>query len=198
MKKLTLFIFLLTNLFLNMKAQDMKLVPSVDDSTQMDTIVISTMTDADEAEKNDTLKIFPYVDKGVEMANQGITLSAIVSVIAILSIFGLPMFIIAMVLWFRYKKKQARYRLAAEALAQGKDIPKGLFPNENTPENVLTKGIKNIFLGIGLGVFLNILTGEESIAAIGFLIFCVGLGQVVIAYVTRPKQTDKNDTNQQN
>lgn len=195
MKKLTLFIFLLTSLFLNMKAQDMKLVPSFDDSTQTDTIVISTMTDADEAEENDTLKIFPFEDEGTSLTNQGIT---IVSVTAILAIFGLPMFIIAMALWFRYKNKQARYRLAAEALAQGKDVPKGLFPNENTSENVLTKGIKNIFLGIGLGVFLNILTEEESIAAIGFLIFCIGLGQVVIAYVTRPKQTDKNDTNQQN
>ena len=38
----------------------------------------------------------------------------------------------------------------------------------------MTKGIKNIFLGIGLGVFLWVLTEEEGLAAIGFLIFCMG------------------------
>ena len=43
----------------------------------------------------------------------------------------------------------------------------------------MTKGIKNIFLGIGLGVFLWVLTEEEGLAAIGFLIFCMGLGQVL-------------------
>ena len=33
-------------------------------------------------------------------------------------------------------------------------------------------------------------TEEKGIAAIGFLIFCIGMGQVVIAYATRPKGND--------
>ena len=32
-------------------------------------------------------------------------------------------FIVAIVLWFRYKNKQAKYKLAAEALAAGRTIP---------------------------------------------------------------------------
>ena len=48
-------------------------------------------------------------------------------------------------------------------------------------------------LGIGLGVFLWVLTEEEGLAAIGFLIFCMGLGQVLIAYTTTPHKKKKDD-----
>ena len=114
-----------------------------------------------------------------------------IAALGIIMVFGLPVFIVALVLYFAYKNKQAKYRLASEALAAGKEIPENLFKANPKKENndTLTKGIKNVFLGIGLGVFLWVLTSEEGIAAIGFLIFCIGLGQVVTAYVTRPKET---------
>ncbi len=115
-----------------------------------------------------------------------------IAALAIIMIFGLPTFIVALVLYFAYKNKQAKYRLASEALAAGKEIPQELFNSnaQKVNEDTLTKGIKNIFLGIGLGVFLWVLTHEEGIAAIGFFIFCIGLGQVVTAYATRPKNTN--------
>lgn len=115
-----------------------------------------------------------------------------IAALSIIMIFGLPIFIVAILLYFSYKNKQAKYKLASEALAAGKEVPENLFKNNPQKENVdvLQKGIKNVFLGIGLGVFLWVLTEEKGIAAIGFLIFCIGIGQVVIAYATRPKGTD--------
>ena len=115
-----------------------------------------------------------------------------IAALGIIMVFGLPIFIVALVLYFGYKNKQAKYKLASEALAAGKEIPENLFKANPKKENndTLTKGIKNVFLGIGLGVFLWVLTSEEGIAAIGFLIFCIGLGQVVTAYATRPKETN--------
>ena len=115
-----------------------------------------------------------------------------VAALAVIMVFGLPVFIVALVLYFAYKNKQAKYKLASEALAAGKEIPQELFKGNVKKENdeTLTKGIKNVFLGIGLGVFLWVLTYEQGIAAIGFLIFCVGLGQVVTAYVTRSKENN--------
>ena len=115
-----------------------------------------------------------------------------IAALSIIMIFGLPVFIVAILLYFSYKNKQAKYKLASEALAAGKEVPENLFKNNPQKENVdvLQKGIKNVFLGIGLGVFLWVLTEERGIAAIGFLIFCIGMGQVVIAYATRPKGTD--------
>ena len=117
-----------------------------------------------------------------------------VAIVALIICCGLPFFIVAIVLWFRYKNKQAKYKLAAEALAAGRTIPAELFNDPEEQGNaVMTKGIKNIFLGIGLGVFLWVLTEEEGLAAIGFLIFCMGLGQVLIAYTTTPHKKKKDD-----
>ena len=115
-----------------------------------------------------------------------------IAALGIIMVFGLPIFIVALVLYFGYKNKQAKYKLASEALAAGKEIPQELFRRNVKKDNddTLRKGIKNVFLGIGIGVFLWVLTSEEGIAAIGFLIFCIGLGQVVTAYVTRPKETN--------
>ncbi len=114
-----------------------------------------------------------------------------IAALGIIMVFGLPIFIVALVLYFGYKNKQAKYKLASEALAAGKEIPQELFRGNVKKDNddILRKGIKNVFLGIGIGVFLWVLTSEEGIAAIGFLIFCIGLGQVVTAYATRPKET---------
>ena len=119
-----------------------------------------------------------------------------VAIVAIIMGCGLPLFIVIAVLWFKYQNKQAKYRLASQAITAGKEVPKGLFDEDysagsNCNNAVLTKGIKNICLGIGLGVFLWILTNERGIAAIGFLIFCMGVGQVIVAYATRT--SDKKD-----
>lgn len=185
MKKVILFFTLLMGVCLSNLAQEIKLVPSADDSTRMDTVVTSTL--ADTTEKSTSAHFFDDSHFDID--------EDIVSIVAIITVFGVPVFIVALVLWFRYKNKQAQYRLAAEALAQGKELPKNFYRYENPNtqhQEVLKKGISNVFLGIGLGVFLWILTHEERLAAIGFLIFCIGLGQVIIAYATRPRDTDQS------
>lgn len=189
MKQLLLILALLMGYCIAAHAETIKLVPSSADSTQMDTVVVSSLQDAEDdvTEAYATHISTPFGD---DFLDSSVTTIALVSIIICC---GLPLFIVAIVLWFRYKNKQAKYKLAAEALAAGQTIPKELFnESEEQSRSVLSKGIKNIFLGIGLGVFFWILTRKEGLAAIGFLIFCMGLGQVLIAYTTRPR-TKKED-----
>ena len=185
MKQLLLILAFLMGYCVATHAETIKLVPSSTDSTQMDTVVVSSLQDAED----DVTEAYstPFGD---DFLDSSVTTIALVSIIICC---GLPLFIVAIMLWFRYKNKQAKYKLAAEALAAGQTIPKELFnESEEQSRSILSKGIKNVFLGIGLGVFLWILTEEEGLAAIGFLIFCMGLGQVLIAYTTRPRTKKEN------
>ncbi|MDE6179834.1 MAG: hypothetical protein K2G02_01635, partial [Phocaeicola sp.] len=158
-------------------AQIIKTVPSCLDSTRMDTIVISELQDADDAENAIQYAAGPNFDVPSDIPS--------IAIVALIICCGLPFFIVTIILWFRYKNKQAKYKLAAEALAAGKNIPTELFNETEDPKNaIMAKGIKNIFLGIGLAVFFWVATYEEGLAAIGFLILCMGLGQILIAYTT--------------
>lgn len=186
MKQLLFILTLLIGTCFATHAKTIKLVPSALDSTRMDTVVISDLQDVNEdqnAAMHDISSDFGDWNSGPPTS---------VAIVALIICCGLPFFIVAIVLWFRYKNKQAKYKLAAEALAAGRTIPAELFNDPEEQGNaVMTKGIKNIFLGIGLGVFLWVLTEEEGLAAIGFLIFCMGLGQVLIAYTTTPHKKEK-------
>lgn len=192
MKQLLLIFAFLMGACMTSHAENIKLVPSAGDSTRMDTVVVSELQDVEEYEDEDSS---PDYQLSLFEGNS-MDASSTLAIISMIICCGLPFFIVAIVLWFRYKNKQAKYKLAAEALAAGQTIPKELF-NDSYNQNhaVMSKGIKNIFLGIGLGVFFWVLTGVEGLAAIGFLIFCMGLGQILIAYTTAPspKKKEPND-----
>ena len=188
MKQILLVFTFLLGVSLTGTAQEIQLVPSAGDSTRMDTVVVSELQDVEYDDEGDEYH------PGVEWVNGEGFIGALPAIIfaSLLAIFGLPFFIIAMVLWFRYKNKQARYKLAAESLATGRSIPQDLIERpKDADEKVLHKGIRNICLGIGLGVFLWILTETAGIAAIGFLIFCMGVGQVLIAYSSKPRKKEE-------
>lgn len=116
----------------------------------------------------------------------------LIPIIAILAVFGMPVFIILIVFIYRHKTKKAQYQLAERALAVGKEIPEGLFKEPLLDEsNIQTKGIKNVFLGIGLGIFLWAFLGFEF-GCIGFLIMFMGIGQIII-YRTQQPSVKKDD-----
>ncbi|WP_353331905.1 DUF6249 domain-containing protein [Bacteroides sedimenti] len=112
--------------------------------------------------------------------------SSIVPIIAIIAVFGMPVLIVLIVSIVNYKNRKAQYKLAEKALENGKDIPEGLF-SKTKETDIRSKGIKNIFVGIGLGIFLWALTGEFGLGCIGFMIMFFGIGQWLIA------QSNKKD-----
>ena len=108
-----------------------------------------------------------------------------VSIVSIIVIFLLaPLLIILVVFYFVNKNRKERYKLAQMAIQNGQPIPdevlKGNTPNEPQNSNDYTAGLRQIFLGIGLAIFLGIVAGKIGFG-IGALVFCIGLGKVVIA-----------------
>ena len=106
--------------------------------------------------------------------------ATIIAVTAIVFGVGLPLVIIFIVFFFNYKSRKAKYRLAEQALASGQPLPVDFFKKMNN-EDIRSKGFKNIFLGIGLFIFLWAMT-NFSIGCIGLLIMFMGFGQVVVYY----------------
>lgn len=115
---------------------------------------------------------------------------AIIAITAIVFVFGLPLLIVFIVFFFRYKNRKAKYRLAEQALASGQPLPENFFKQAEI-EDIRTKGIKNVFTGIGLFIFLWAITGEFGLGCIGLLIMFTGFGQLVIHYSQQKKNEDK-------
>lgn len=114
-------------------------------------------------------------------------------------VFGcsVPVLIVFFIFWYRHKDKQAQYRLAEKALENGKEIPEGLFKEVHETTNLYAKGVKNAFLGLGLGIFLWALTGNFGLGCIGFMIMFMGIGQIVIHYTqNKQKPLEKNNPGQ--
>ena len=118
----------------------------------------------------------------------------IVSIVAIVVMFLLaPLLIIIAVFYFVNRNRKERYKLAQMAIQNGQPIPdevlKGHTPSEPQKSNDYTAGLRQIFLGIGLAIFLGIVAGKIGFG-IGALVFCIGLGKVVIA---KRSGADDND-----
>ena len=104
------------------------------------------------------------------------TSETVIAVTAIVFVFGLPLLIIFVVFFFRYKNRKAKYRLAEQALASGQQLPENFF-KEAAATDIRSKGINNIFVGIGLFIFLWAITGEFGLGCIGLLVMFTGFGQ---------------------
>ena len=120
--------------------------------------------------------------------NDVIEKGIIVAIINTIVVFACPVFILFIIFFFRYKNRKARYHLAEQALAAGQ--PDNLIKEKKTTDQQ-AQGIRNTFTGIGLFIFLWILTGKFSIGAIGLLVMFMGIGQWITGY----KQQKKNSEN---
>lgn len=112
----------------------------------------------------------------------------LVAIVAIVMVFGFPVFVLFVIFFFRYKNRKARYRLAEQAIAAGRPLPENFLKDIKTVDS-RSQGIKNTFTGIGLFVFLWGITGEFSIGTIGLLVMFMGLGQWLIG-ATQKKETN--------
>lgn len=108
--------------------------------------------------------------------------------IVLLIIFVLsPLLIIIAVFYFVNKNRKDKMRLAQMAMQQGQPIPDQLL-KEQSPigDEEYKSGIRQCFVGVGLMIFLWFAAGEVGFG-IGALVFCIGLGKVIVAKSTASK-----------
>lgn len=133
---------------------------------------------------------------------RNIGVEVLVPIVGIVFGCSIPVLILFFAFYFRYKNRQAKYRIVEEALKAGQPLPEGIF-KETHYADMKSKGIKNTFTGIGLFIFLWAITGEFGVGAIGLLVMFIGIGQWIIDIQNSknkpsfPFQNDKNDNTEE-
>lgn len=111
----------------------------------------------------------------------------IIALIATIGVFLLPAIIIFVVLYYQNRKRKERYQVIEKAVESGQPLPEEFVRETKAEDDTMrTKGIKNVFLGLGLAIFLYAMTDVFFLACIGLMIMLNGIGQLVI-YFTRSK-----------
>lgn len=122
-----------------------------------------------------------------------------VSFFAIFVIFLLaPLLIIIVVFYFVNRNRKERYKLAQMAIQNGQPIPDEILKDNDGKflASEYQAGIRQMFVGVGLAIFLGIILGELGIG-IGALVFFIGLGKWFVARQSR-NTPQNNFNNQQN
>lgn len=118
---------------------------------------------------------------------------AIVACVVLFIIFVLaPLVILGLLLWFVYKNRKDRMRLAEMAMKNGQPIPDELVKPANTnatADELRARGIRQIFLGIGLIFLLGWVASKVGVG-IGIVVLCIGLGNVFIARTTKNRENE--------
>lgn len=159
------------------------------DTTSTDSAGTTTPVYADDFEDDDDFYISSH-----DLTNLlGGGFGAILAVILLL-IFGLAPFIfIGFIIYLIFKNRRQRYLLAEKAMESGKDIPQELVRIERQSDEYLwKKGIKNIFVGIGLAILFKCL-GADPLTGIGWLVALYGVGQAVISKTSSSKRDKQDD-----
>ena len=116
------------------------------DSTENVKVTLSKKTDTKADESNTTVTVIGVDttdmdttagkdDNDLPFGNLSDTISGgiLISIIAIVAVFGLPVFILFVIFFFRYKNRKARYRLAEQAIAAGQPRPTNAHKASKTP-----------------------------------------------------------------
>lgn len=123
--------------------------------------------------------------------------SLVFSIIAMVILFILaPLLIIIAIFYFVNKNRKERYKLAQMAIQNGQPIPDEILKEQITPSrgSDYQAGVRQMFTGVGLAIFLGIVIGEIGVG-IGALVFFIGLGKWYIARQSGDKGNDPLNNN---
>ena len=133
-----------------------------------------------------------------------LSVAILIPILAITFIFGGPIFLVCFLMLHHYRNKARRQRdintNIDKLLAAGRDIPvellRGDEPRAASDNGDLSRGIRSLFLGIGLLIFLTALMGFD-IGAVGFILIGLGLSHILIWYLNKPKAGTEPQAGQQ-
>ncbi len=124
-------------------------------------------------------------------AGVGGVLIAISILIAILLFFLLPIIVVYAIFRYLYKRHKDRMELEKKAIETGHTM-RNTGPSFVYNDTVMhVRGIRNVSIGAGL-VLMFMCWHNLFLSGIGFLILCIGIGQLFIARISGRKNDSDN------
>ena len=166
------------------------------DTTSIDTAGTSLPASVDDDFDDEDVYVdnFPLNDlKDMFGVGVGGTIVAILVILVTLLIAIAPFLVVIFIVYLVFKNRRQRYELAEKAMSSGQQIPQELVRTERQSDDYLwKKGIKNIFVGIGLAILFRCL-GADPLTGIGWLVALYGVGQAVISKTSSSKHDKQDD-----
>ncbi len=114
--------------------------------------------------------------------DDGFDESVLVGIFAVIFIFGMPVFIVAIIGYQNFRKQKLFHESVNMLIERGMDIPPELyehFEGKAKKTSNLSRGVKLIAIGFGLIVFLAAVKGEEA-ATLGVIPLFLGIANLLI------------------
>ena len=153
-----------------------------------DTTAVSSTSDAADEDEQQVIQYSTEDARGVlHEIFSGLDDTAIAGMIfaafVVFLLFVLaPILIICAVFYFINRNRKDRIKLAQMAMEKGQPIPEDLLKEKvhNVDRADYQTGLRQMFTGVGLAIFLGIVVGDIGFG-IGALVFFIGLGKWYIA-----------------
>ena len=94
------------------------------------------------------------------------TTEAVITIIGIVVTFGLPLVLVAVILFYKHRRQRMIHETIARLAERGLPVPPELLNPPRRGHSGLRGGMVLIGLGIGLGVFMQEMQGSWSIGLI--------------------------------
>ena len=110
----------------------------------------------------------------------------VVPIVAVvfLSIFGAPVLIVAVILYFGFSRNRMMHKTIRMMVEKGQEVPAALLappPPAQRQRSDMRRGVVLVMVGLGLMIFLGAVNAWEGGAwAIGIIPFLIGLGYLLV------------------
>jgi len=114
--------------------------------------------------------------------------STLVSIGVPAIVFGFVLAIVAGAFYVGYRETKERQETLRLAIEKGVALPPELVEaasGERNPDKDLRSGVRQIFIGVGVGVLLWFVSPFKNVWAVGAMIAIFGLGNIVAWALTR-------------
>lgn len=119
----------------------------------------------------------------------------LIQLVGCIMIFGMPIAIVFIVMYFSYHTKKSKYQLAEKMAECGQQLPESMF-SEQKKRSPAIKSLQTglIFMAVGIGAIIMFSEiGLQSPIGLGFIPLFIGVAYLIIYIITR-KEKNKEAT----